>query len=63
MSIRKYEPRRATPEEAKWYYLQYHSKVPDALPGSVMDKERYFNANAPGWLNQDGGIECLRAAA
>jgi len=63
MFIRKYEPRRATPEEARRYFLLYFSNVPAALFGSVMDKENYLNAQAPGWLNQEDGIERPRAAA
>ena len=39
MIIRKYEPRRATVEEVRRYFLQYHCDAPDALFGSAMDKE------------------------
>jgi len=51
MLIRKYRPRRATPEEARRYFLRYYSKVPDALFGTIMDKEIYLNAKTPGWLD------------
>ena len=63
MFIRKYEPRRATPEEVRRYFLRYYSKVPDAVVWSVMDKESYLNAEAAAWLDQVGGTERPRAAA
>jgi len=52
MFIRKYEPRRATAEEARLYFLQYHCDVPDALFGSVMEKESFLNAEAADWLDE-----------
>ena len=52
MLIRKYEPRRATPEEARRYFLRYYCNAPDALFGSIMDKEGYLNAGAEMWLDQ-----------
>ena len=45
-------PRRATPEEARRYFLQYHSNAPDALFGTAMEKELYLNAETPGWLEK-----------
>ncbi len=63
MFIRKYEPRRATPEEARRYFLQYFSNVPAALFGSVMDKESYLNAEAASWLDQAEGTDRRRVAA
>ncbi len=50
MIIRKYEPRRATAEEIRRYFLQYHCDAPDALFGSAMEKELYLNAETPRWL-------------
>ena len=55
MLIRKYEPRRATPEEARRYFLRYYCNAPDALFGSIMDKEGYLNAGAEMWLDQACG--------
>ena len=63
MFIRKYEPRRASPEATRRYYLKYFSNVPDALVGSVMEKESYLDALAAGWLDQEDAIERLYAAA
>jgi|TARA_B100000315_G_scaffold126639_1_gene116460 hypothetical protein len=51
MLIRKYKPRRATPKEVRRYFLQYYCKVPDALFGTIMDKESYLNAEASGLLD------------
>ena len=50
MFIRKYEPRKATAEEARRYFLQYYCNAPDALFGTTMEKEAYLNAQTPGWL-------------
>jgi len=50
MFIRKYEPRRATVEETRRYFLQYYCNVPDALFGNAMEIERYLTAETPGWL-------------
>ncbi len=63
MLIRKYEPRRATAEEVRRYFLQNYCDAPDALFGSAMDKEIYLNAETPRWL--DGALpeQRLRAAA
>lgn len=63
MFIRKYEPRRATAEEARRYFLQYHCDAPDALFGSAMDKETYLNAETPRWLKKGLPEQRLRAAA
>ena len=63
MLIRKYEPRRATAEEVRRYFLQYHCDAPDALFGSAMDKETYLNAEAPRWLDRALAEQPLRAAA
>ena len=63
MIIRKYMPRRATAEEARRYFLQYHSNTPDALFGTAMEKELYLNAATPGWLNKAKPRQRLRAAA
>ena len=52
MLIRKYEPRRATAEEARRYFLQYHSNTPEELFGSAMEKEAYLNAETPDWLEK-----------
>ena len=52
MIIRKYMPRRATAEEARRYFLQYHSNAPDALFGTAMEKELYLNAETLGWLEK-----------
>lgn len=52
MLIRKYEPRKATAEEARRYFLQYHSNSPEELFGTAMDKEAYLNAETPGWLEK-----------
>ncbi len=52
MLIRKYEPRRATAEEARRYFLQYYCNAPDALFGTVMEREIYLNDGTPGWLDQ-----------
>ncbi len=51
-SVKKYEPRKATPDEACRYFLSYHSVAPDALFGSTMEKEAYLNADTPGWLRE-----------
>ena len=51
-SVKKYEPRQATPEEACRYFLFYHSNAPDALFGTTMEKEAYLNAGTPGWLRE-----------
>jgi hypothetical protein len=53
MLIRKYEPRRATAEEVRRYFLQYYCNAPDALFGSIMDKEGYLNAGVAMWLKPD----------
>ncbi len=50
MLIRKYEPRKATAEEARRYFLQYHSNLPTALTGTAMEKEAFLNAQLPSWL-------------
>ncbi len=63
MLIRKYEPRRATAEEARRYFLQYYSDAPDALFGTIMEREIYLNAGTSGWLNQAMPERRLRAAA
>ena len=63
MIIRKYEPRRATAEEVRRYFLQYHCDAPDALFGSAMDKEIYLNAETPRWLDRALPEQRLRAAA
>ena len=58
MLIRKYEPRRATVEEARRYFLQYHCNAPDALFGTAMEIEQYLNAQTPGWLERAGLLNC-----
>ncbi|MFQ5763568.1 MAG: hypothetical protein ACE5GT_01450 [Rhodospirillales bacterium] len=63
MFIRKYEPRRATAEEARRYYLRYHTNVPEALFGSAMEKEDYLDAETPGLLADAGAGTRLRPAA
>ena len=62
MIIRKYEPRRATVEEVRRYFLQYHCDAPDALFGSAMDKETYLNAETPRWLLKARPGQRLRAS-
>ena len=62
MLIRKYEPRRATAEEVRRYFLQYHCDAPDALFGSAMEKETYLNAETPRWLIKAPPGQRLRAA-
>lgn len=52
MLITKYEPRKATAEEVRRYFLAYHCDAPDALFGSEMEKELYLNAETPGWLRE-----------
>ena len=54
MFIRKYEPRRATAEEVRRYFLQNYCDAPDALFGSAMEKETYLNAETPGGSPRDG---------
>ena len=54
MLIRKYQPRRATVEETRRYFLQYYCNAPDALFGTAMEIERYLNAQTPGWLQRAG---------
>ena len=63
MLIRKYEPRRATPEEVRRYFLQYYCNVPDALFGTPMDIEGYLNAETLGWLGHSEPEQRLRTAA
>lgn len=63
MFIRKYEPRRATAEEARRYYLRYHTNAPDALFGSAMEKEDYLDSEAPSLLADAGRGTRLRPAA
>ncbi|HJO73873.1 MAG TPA: hypothetical protein QGH84_01480 [Rhodospirillales bacterium] len=63
MLIRKYEPRRATPEEVRRYFLQYFCNVPDALFGSPMDVESYLNAETLGWLGHTYPEQRLSDAA
>jgi len=63
MLIRKYEPRRATPEEVRRYFLQYYRNVPDALFGTPMDIEGYLNAETLGWLGHSEPEQRLRTAA
>jgi len=63
MLIRKYEPRRATPEEARRYFLHYYCNAPDALFGTTMDKEGYLNAETLGWLHRALPEQRLRVAA
>lgn len=64
-SVKKYEPRKATPEEACRYFLSYHSDAPEALFGTTMEKEAYLNAETPGWLREaqpsSGGASPPRA--
>ncbi len=63
MIIKKYMPRRATAEETRRYFLQYHSDAPDALFGTAMEKELYLNAETPGWLEKALSERRPRAAA
>jgi len=63
MFIRKYEPRRATAEEARRYFLQYFCNAPDALFGTIMEREIYLNDGTPDWLKQAMPERRLRAAA
>ena len=70
MSIRKYEPRRATAEEARRYFLQYYCDAPDdycaapdALFGTIMEREIYLDDGTSGWLDQAMLKRRLRAAA
>ncbi len=63
MLIRKYVPRRATAEEARRYFLHYYCNAPDALFGTIMDRESYLNAGAAGWLSHALPEQRLRAAA
>ncbi len=63
MFIRKYEPRRATAEEVRRYFLQNYCDAPEALFGSAMDKEIYLNAETPQWLDRALPEQRLRAAA
>ena len=63
MFIRKYEPRRATTEEVRRYFLQYHCDAPDALFGSTMEKELYLTAEAPRWLAKGRPKQRYHAAA
>lgn len=62
MIIRKYEPRRATAEEVRRYFLQNYCDAPDALFGSTMDKETYLNAETPRWLIKTPPGQRLRTA-
>ena len=63
MIISKYEPRKATAEETRRYFLQYHCNAPDALFGTAMEKELYLNAETPGWLEKAKPEQRLKAAA
>ena len=63
MLIRKYEPRKATAEEARRYFLQYHSNAPEELFGTAMDKETYLNAEAPGWLEKAWQVKAFLVLA
>ncbi len=63
MLIRKNEPRRATVEEVRRYFLQYHCNAPDALFGSAMEKELYLNAETPRWLAKGRPEQRFRAIA
>jgi hypothetical protein len=63
MLIRKYEPRRATPEEARQYFLRYYCNAPDALFGSIMDREGFLNAGTEVWLDRFAGSERPHVAA
>ena len=63
MLIRGYEPRRATPEEVRRYFLQYYCNVPDVLFGTPMDIEGYLNAETLGWLGHSELEQRLRTAA
>lgn len=62
-SVKKDEPRKATPEEACRYFLSYHSDAPEALFGTTMEKEAYLNAATPGWLREAQPSQRWRAAA
>ena len=46
-SVKKYEPRKAAPDEACRHFLSYHSDVPDTLFGTTMEKEAFLNAETP----------------
>ncbi|MBC8339001.1 MAG: hypothetical protein H8E39_09965 [Alphaproteobacteria bacterium] len=63
MFIRRYEPRRATPEEARRYFLQYYCNAPDALFGTIMDREGFLNEGAADWINRSGASLRTRPAA
>ncbi len=63
MVIKKYEPRRATPEEARRYFLQYFCNVPEALFGSAMDKEAYLNAETLDWVGHSAPQQRLHTTA
>lgn len=63
MLIRKYEPRRATAEEARRYFLQYYCDAPDALFGTIMEREIYLDDGTSGWLDQAMPKRRLRAVA
>ncbi len=51
-SVKKYEPRKAAPDEACRYFLSYHLDAPDALFGTTMEKEACLNGKTPGWLRE-----------
>ena len=63
MLIRKYEPRRATAEEARRYFLQNYCNAPDALFGTIMGRENFLNDGTSGWLDQAMPKRRLRAVA
>ena len=62
-SVKKYEPRKAAPDEACRYFLSYHSDAPDALFGTMMEKEACLNADTPGWLREAQPSQRWRVAA
>ena len=63
MSIRKYEPRRAAAEEARRNFLQNYCNAPDALFGTIMEREIYLDDGTSGWLDQAMPKRRLRAVA
>lgn len=63
MVIKKYEPRKATAEEVRRYFLQYYCNAPEALFGTIMDKEFYLNAKTLSWLSKALPEQNLRVTA
>ena len=52
MLIRKYQPRRATVEEVRRFFLQNYCNATDALSGTARGIETALNQEAPGCFAQ-----------